>query len=156
MTQQKQSRRSDKRTHPGGGVEDAFAKEESGEPGIEEGEGDTEQHGVVEGVVDKVHRKGSEGVAEAGRGGDAGGEPFGEGAKVGAEEGVGGIDNAVVGPEAAAGDAHQPCPNPQRVHRVRPGPRHPSSLSLSLSPLRACVPLPPPLPRCRRPRWPWL
>lgn len=71
--------------------------------------------------MDDVHGEGAEGASKAE---DGRGEPLGEGAEVGTEEGIGGVEEAVVRPESAAGEAHQPHPGPQRIQRVRPRARH--------------------------------
>ena len=86
-----------------------------GEPRVEKGERKTQNQDVEEGVVDDIGEGGAEGVSET----NGGSEPFGEGAKVGPEEGVDGVDKRVVRAEPAIRGGHQPYARPQGVHHVR-------------------------------------
>lgn len=71
--------------------------------------------------MDEVHSKRTEALAEAYGGGS---EPFGEGAEIGAKEGVGSVEEAVVRAKRATRDVHQRNARAQRVHRVRTRARH--------------------------------
>lgn len=70
--------------------------------------------------MDEGHDGGGEAPADA----EGGGEPLQEGAQVGAQEGVEGVDDAVVRGEAAARQVEQPDAGREGVGGVRTGPRH--------------------------------
>lgn len=70
--------------------------------------------------MDEGHNGGGEAPADA----DGGGEPLQEGAQVRAQEGVEGVDDAVVRGEAAARQVEQPDAGREGVGGVRTGPRH--------------------------------
>lgn len=75
-----------------------------GEPRVEKRERKAQNHDVEEGVVDYIGQRGAEGVTKA----KGGSEPLGEGAEVGAEEGVDGVGKRVVRAEPAIGGGHEP------------------------------------------------
>lgn len=109
-------------TDPRDRVEEAPLEKSAGEPGVEHRQGQAEEEHVVERVVDVGHGQVPDPSSTAA--GEVSGEPLGEGPQVGAEEGVGGVEEAVLGAEAASGEPHHPRPRRQRVRRVRPRPRH--------------------------------
>jgi hypothetical protein len=81
----------------GGGTEDTGTEQPAGEPGVGPDEREAEEERVLQGVVHGGHGEPSRG----GGGQEERAEPLGEGAKIRAEEGVDGVDSAVVWAEAA-------------------------------------------------------
>lgn len=90
----------------------------SGKPRVEEREWKAKDKDVIEGVVDSVGKSRAEADS------DGGAEPLGEGADVGAEEGVDGIGQGVVCTEAAIGEGGQAQARAHGVHEVRTRARH--------------------------------
>lgn len=114
------------KAHPGNRIKNALLEQNLGDPRIENRERQAQDEHVVERVVDGIGQEGAEGAgeAEAGEVGEGGADPLGEGADVGAEEGVEGVGEGVVGSECAAGEGREGDPGAHGVHQVRTWARH--------------------------------
>lgn len=93
-------------------------KQNSRNPGVEKTERKAQEEEIEDGIVDQGGELRAEPEAEDGV------EPLGEGADVGAEEGVDRVEEGVVGAEPAAAEGGQRQARTHGVHEVRTRARH--------------------------------